>query len=269
MATLLMVANVLNRLVRNKLLIVTLLVALLIIGLMSSSLLMVQMATEAGEVATAQTQAAVAFFGVIFLMGIFTNLVGLVTGATVTRQEIRDGTIFSVLAKPVTRWEYLLGSYLGGVSYLLLIWVMVAAIHVGLVYLMGQELSQPHVLSLLGRATLSLLLLSLAFCLAQRFSTWVAAVLSVVMFNGDQLVTLIANVFELMKLSFPDGARRALAFPFPATDSLDAVFESLLKTRLESPPVGWAFLHLVDYSAVMVLLAWWLFRRQDLSPTTE
>jgi len=103
MRILVIAGTVLNRLSRNKLLIVTVLVAFLIIGLMSSSLVMVRVATEAGQMKEAQQEAAEIFFFVTLLMGWFANLVALVIGVNVTRQEIRDGTIFSVLAKPVAR----------------------------------------------------------------------------------------------------------------------------------------------------------------------
>jgi len=153
--------------------------------------------------------------------------------------------------------------------YLLLVWVVLVVVYMGLVYLTEQPLGRLHGLVLLGHTTLSVLMLSLAICLAQRFSAWVAAVLSVVLYSSDSVVNLITSLLGLMKLKVPDGISRAMAFPFPATNRLDALFGGLLKAQLESPGLGWAFLHLVDYSAVMVVLAWWLFRRCDLSPATE
>jgi ABC-type transport system involved in multi-copper enzyme maturation permease subunit len=269
MTILILVGNVLNRLFRSKLLIITLVVAFLIIGLMSSSLVTVKMASAAGELKEAQQAAAGIFIFVTMLMGWFASLVGMVMGVTVTRQDVRDGTIFSVLAKPVARWQYLLGSYLASVIYLLLVWVILAVVYAGLVYLTEQPMGRIHGMVLIGHATLSLLMLSLAFGLAQRFSAWVAALLSLVIYNGDSVMNLITSLFVLMKLRIPEWLSRAMIFPFPATASLDALFESLVRTQLESSSFGWAFLHLLDYSALMLLVGWWLFRRQDLSSATE
>jgi ABC-type transport system involved in multi-copper enzyme maturation permease subunit len=227
------------------------------------------MATEMGQFKEAQQAAVGFFFFVTLLMRWFASLVGLVIGVTVTRQDLRDGTIFSVLAKPVARWEYLLAGYLGSLINLMMVWIVLAAVYVGLVYLTDQPLGTVHVMVLLGHATMSVLMLSLGFGLAQRFSAWVSAVLSVVIYNGDTVVGLITSLFTLMKVTVPKGGRQAMAFLFPATNSLDALFGSLAKTALEPVSLIWAFLHLVDYSVVMVLLGWWMFRRQDLISTTE
>lgn len=269
MRILIITGHVLNRLWRQKLLIVTFGVALLIIGFVSSPLFMIKMATEAGQLSEAQQAAAGMFLLVTTLMGWFAGLVGLIIGVTVTRQDIRDATIFSLLAKPVARWEYLLGSYLGSVIYLLLVWVVLAAVYVGLVYVTEQPLGRIHGLVILGHAALSLLMLSLAFGLAQHFSAWIAALLGVVIYNGDAAVNALVSLLGLIRLRMPEWMSKALTFPLPATNCFDPLFESLAKIPLQPPPWGWGFLHIIDYSAVMVLLGWGLFRRQDVTSATE
>lgn len=269
MRILIIAGHVLNRLWRQRLLIVTLVVAFLIIGFVSSPLFVIKMATEAGQVSEVQQAAAVVFLFVTMLMGWFAALVGLVIGVSVTRQDIRDGTIFSLLAKPVARWEYLGGSYLGSVICLLLVWVVLAAVYVGLVYVTEQPLDRIHGLVILGRAALSLLMLSLAFGLVQYFSAWIATLLGVVIYNGDAAVDALVTLLDLMRLRMPEWMSKALMFPLPATNCFDPLFASLSKTQLQPPPWGWGFLHILDYSAVMVLLGWWLFRRQDVTSATE
>lgn len=267
--TVIIAGHVLSRLWRQKLVLVTLVVALLIIGLMSSSLFMIKTATQLGQPSEAQQMAMGLFFFVTMLMGWFADLVGLVIGVTVTRQDIRDGTVFSLLAKPVARWEYLLGSYLGSVVYLLLVWLVLTGVYVGLVYVTEQPLGRMHGLVLLGHAALSLLMLSLAFGLAQRFSAWIAALLAVVIYNGDAAVNTLGSLVGLLGLGMPEWIHKALVFPLPATNCFDMLFESLMKTQLQSLPWGWGLLHIIDYSALMVLLGWWLFRRQDVTSATE
>jgi len=46
-------------------------------------------------------------------MSIFTSLLAIVATARLISQDIEDRTVYTILAKPVPRWEYLLGKLLG------------------------------------------------------------------------------------------------------------------------------------------------------------
>lgn len=210
-----------------------------------------------------------ALLSMVFLMGIFGNLVALVTGVNVSRQEIKEGTIFGVLSKPVTRLQYLLGSYFGGLVSLLLTWLVLVSTYLLVIYLSGLHPSKADLLLLLGRITLSVLFFGLAFCLAQRFSAWIAAVLGVAIYEGDSVVGLLAMLLRRMRVPVTDRTERLMAFPFPATNGLDALSGAFIKSQLNAPQVGWVFLHLWDYVVVLILVAWWLFRRQDLCQASE
>src|SRR3954471_168890 len=60
-------------------------------------------------------------------MSIFSSLLAILTTARLIPQDIEDRTIYTILAKPVPRWEYLLGK-LFGVLVLLAISIAVMAL---------------------------------------------------------------------------------------------------------------------------------------------
>ncbi|MBZ5534647.1 MAG: ABC transporter permease [Acidobacteriia bacterium] len=260
---------VLRRLLRSKLLGITLVIAILIFALLSSSLLMLRNARSAGDTEVANQLSANVILSALALMGFFACLVGLANGVTVIRREIREGTIFSVLSKPLTRAEYLLGSYIGSLVYLSFVWIIFGLLYLGLVYLTRQPMGKLLGLILLARWVYSVLMMSVAFFLALRFNAWIAVVLSVVVYNADSLYNIFPPLLRLVHVELPDWVKGTVLFLFPSTNSLDVLFESLLKARLNPAPVQWAFLSLIDYCAIMVLLAWVVFRRQELSPSTE
>lgn len=269
MILLAIIGNALKRLSRSKLLIVSVVASVVILALTSSSLIALNLAREHGNAEEIRQASAALFIGVLSLMGFFASLVALFNGVTVTQQEIRDGTIFSVLSKPVTRSEYLFGSYCASVVYLLFVWVIFVAVCIGMMLLARQHLERLHGTIILGRIALSATMLSIAFCLAQRFSPWIAGVLAVFAYNGESLVSAAAGIARLLHLSFPLWLGQTLAWPFPATVSLDRLAISFISSPLSTPQVGWTFLHLIDYSAVMVVIAWLLFRRMELSQPGE
>ncbi|HYJ05066.1 MAG TPA: ABC transporter permease subunit [Chthoniobacterales bacterium] len=94
--------NTLTELTRLKLFYVVLLFALLLIG---SSLFMARM--------TFQQEFQVLKDIGLGSMSIFSSLLAVVATARLIPQDVEDRTIYTILAKPVPRFEYLLGKLLG------------------------------------------------------------------------------------------------------------------------------------------------------------
>lgn len=94
--------NTLTGLVRLKIFYVLLLFALLLIG---SSLFMAQM--------TFQQEFQVLKDIALGAMSIFTSLLAVLATARLLPQDIEDRTAYTILAKPVSRFEYLTGKLLG------------------------------------------------------------------------------------------------------------------------------------------------------------
>jgi ABC-2 type transport system permease protein len=78
-------------------------------------------------------------------ISIFSSLLAIVTTARLIPQEIEDRTVYTILAKPVPRFEYLLGK-LGGILLLLMISTLImAAMFFALLYWREQVVLQETV----------------------------------------------------------------------------------------------------------------------------
>src|SRR5437016_10985329 len=108
--------NTLTELTRLKVFYVLLVFALLLIG---SSMFMAQF--------TFQQEFQILKDVSLGAMSIFTSLLAIVATARLIPQDIEDRTIYTILAKPVPRIEYLLGK-LGGVLLLLAIGTLVMSV---------------------------------------------------------------------------------------------------------------------------------------------
>ncbi len=106
-------ANTFTELTRLKIFYVVLLFALLLIG---NSIFMAQL--------TFQQEFQVLKDIALGSMSIFTSLLAVVATARLIPQDLEDRTIYTILAKPVPRFEYLLGK-LAGVLLLLAISVII------------------------------------------------------------------------------------------------------------------------------------------------
>jgi len=108
--------NTLTELTRLKVFYVLLVFALLLIG---SSIFMVQF--------TFQQEFQILKDISLGAMSIFTSLLAIVATARLIPQDIEDRTVYTILAKPVPRFEYLLGK-IAGVLLLLAISVLVMSV---------------------------------------------------------------------------------------------------------------------------------------------
>ncbi|MEP6708776.1 MAG: hypothetical protein ABJB32_01425 [Verrucomicrobiota bacterium] len=121
--------NTLTELVRLKVFYFLLIFALLLIG---NSIFMARLSF--------QQEFQVLKDVALGAMSIFTSLLAIVTTARLLPQDIEDRTLYTILAKPVPRFEYLAGK-LAGVLLLLAISILVmSAMFVAVLYLREQVL---------------------------------------------------------------------------------------------------------------------------------
>jgi ABC-type transport system involved in multi-copper enzyme maturation permease subunit len=178
--------------------------------------------------------------------------------------EMKSGTILAVMARPVHRWEFLLGKYLG-VQMLMAIYVLFMF---GMSYLLawlggGSIQSTPWVLiayPLVRYAIYSAIAMLL-----------VMAMHPVVAFGTILVVSTLAGMLgPAGGLSFlPGWLRGAVYSVLPSTDLLSETrFLTITQARLKQIP--WAdhataLAYGLDYALVFFLLAVWAFRRRGLA----
>src|SRR5256714_3673186 len=71
-------------------------------------------------------------------MSIFSCLLAIVATARLIPQDIEDRTVFTILAKPVPRWEYLLGKLFGVLLLLAISVLVMSALFLAVLYLREQ-----------------------------------------------------------------------------------------------------------------------------------
>src|SRR5438477_12893065 len=72
-------------------------------------------------------------------MSIFSSLLAIVATARLIPQDIEDRTVYTILAKPVPRFEYLLGKLLGVLLLLAISVVLISALFIVVLYVREQS----------------------------------------------------------------------------------------------------------------------------------
>src|SRR5882724_7574222 len=123
-----MTVNTLTELTRLKVFYVLLIFALLLIG---SSMFMAQF--------TFQQEFQILKDVSLGAMSIFTSLLAIVATARLIPQDIEDRTVYTILAKPVPRFEYLLGKIAGVLLLLAISTLVMSAVFLAVLYIREQS----------------------------------------------------------------------------------------------------------------------------------
>jgi len=134
--------NTLTELVRLKVFYFLLIFALLLIG---NSIFMARL--------TFQQEFQMLKDVALGAMSIFTSLLAIVATARLLPQDIEDRTLYTILAKPVPRFEYLAGKLAGMLLLLAISILVMSAMFVAVLYLREQVLLSQTLRQMSGRPT--------------------------------------------------------------------------------------------------------------------
>ncbi len=257
--------NTVNALFRNKIIILFSAGMVCIMLLALTPLLMTRSANR--NVSPDQLQAMMLQIigGIMGMVSGFGSLLAAWAASDAVAGEMKSGTILAVMARPVRRWEFLLGKYLG-VQILMAFFVFAM---LGLNYLMAaiggiHIQASPWLLivyPLVRYAVFSALALMLVTVMHPIISFGIVMVISIT----AQVVSPSATPPQFMA----PWVRKALFEILPSTGALSEI-RFLTLTRATLRAATWTdhvitLAYGLDYALVCFLLAAWFFRTRTLS----
>ncbi len=245
--------NTLREAVRNRLLYTLLFFAVAMIGF---SVLIASLSYVEGErIIQDMGLASIRLFsvGIAIFVGI-----GLIHG------EVERRTIYTILSKPVTRSEFLLGKFWG---LLVTVWIQLVLMSlafaaVSLLVGAGFHLGHAAALFLVGVE------LMVIVAVATLFSSFTTPMLSALFTLGIYaLGHLSRNLYFLGQQSDDESVQRAASLIYrvlPDLESFNLSLEAAHGLPISGGDVTLATLYGVAYSVVLLVLAAFIFHRRDL-----
>ena len=198
--------------------------------------------------------ASIAVFGVLMAILIGTGLV---------YKEIDKKTIFTLLAKPLRRAEFILGKYLGLVLTLFVMTVLMSVIFLAVLALHTSRIDW----SLLVAVLFIFIELLLVTAVAILFSTFSTPILSSIFSLSFYLIGHLSWGLETLIKKMKTGTGRTLAralYTFlPDLENFN--FKTEVVHNLPIPPRIYVFstVYGLCYAAFVLGLAIWVFRKRD------
>jgi ABC-type transport system involved in multi-copper enzyme maturation permease subunit len=244
--------NTMREAIRSKVLYTLLFFAVLLIG--TGVLLSTLTYVESDRVLQSVGLAAIRLFGAA---------IAIFIGIGLIHREVERRTIYTILSKPISRAEFLLGKYLGLVATL---WLQVAIMGVAFVVvsvLAGVPLNSQQAMAV----ALAAVELALVVALATLFSCFTTPMLAALFTTGLYLVGhLSRDLRDFGAQSDAEGVRVASAALYrllPDLESFNLTTQALHALPVPGQEFAFAILYGAGYSALVLILAVVIFDRRD------
>jgi ABC-type transport system involved in multi-copper enzyme maturation permease subunit len=245
---------------RNKLIIVFCSIFICIVLLMMTPLLGYKAMTTAANAQQMHGFILNEITAIISMVSAFGSLLAAWAAADSVSTEMKSGTILAVMARPLERWEFLAGKYLGVMMLMLL-------------YVIGM-FGMTMVLAWLGGQGFHTSIWTLLVYPLVRYAIWAAISMFFVTFVHPILVMgiviIMATLIEIFQYAkIPAAIRLPFHLALPLTNLLSEN-RFMIITRASIKPYPWsshltALAYGLDYALVCFVLAALVFQRRGLS----
>ncbi len=246
-------SNTFREAVRNKILYILLLVA---VAMIASSILLGKLSLDQHvRVVKDVGLASISIFGVVIAVFIGVNLL---------YQEIERKTLYTVLTKPISRWQFVLGKYLGMLFTLAISTAGMALVLLGLLATLDVPPDQPLVAAIL----LSFLELTVVVAVAVFFSAFTTPFLSgaftLGVFVVGRLTEQLYHALPQLELGPFEDVLVGATWLLPNLYRFNVVERAIYGTPVPWAGVGYVALYGVLYVTCVLAVACLLFSRRDI-----
>ena len=245
--------NTLRETIRNKLLYALLFFGVAVIG---ASVLIASLSYVEGERIIQDIGLAA--------MQLFSVGIAIFVGIGLIHGEVERRTVYTILAKSVTRSEFLLGKYLG---LLLTVWLqlgLMALVFAAVSVAAGASLSITHVAAvfLIGME------LAVVVAVATLFSTFTTPLLAAFFTLGVYCIGHLTRDLNALGSQADDAALRGLTHvlyrALPDLDSFDLSLHAIHGWAVTPGDIVWPMLYALGYVCILLFMATSIFRVRDL-----
>jgi len=194
----------------------------------------------------------------------FATLIALFVGITLVHKEVDKRTIYAVLAKPVPRWLFIVGKYLGLMAVIAVAVALMSVFYLGLVWWKGGVLP----LHLTGALLLSMFEVSVITGVAIVFSSFAppieAAILTAAVWAIGHMTWGLAALAERLPSANVGWAIGLIYYVLPDLETFNIRGQVVHGMPVAASYYFTAFIYSAAYTAAMLTLAVIIFRHRDL-----
>lgn len=234
-------------------------------GLVLFALLVVVAAILLGQLSVGQGRKILVDVG-LSAIRFFGSLIAIFSGIGLVQKEIERRTIYSLLAKPLERWQLVVGKFLGGSLTVLVSVVVMTAVLLGVLAYVTRGFTALHLIMLPAIVLIYLQLLvttSLALVVSTFSTPILSAVLTfffVLIGHGTGELADLATSVQSSALAI---ACRVLYYTLPNFQNFNFTLAVAHGQAIAPELFGKVVAYALVYLAILLLLATFIFERRE------
>jgi ABC-type transport system involved in multi-copper enzyme maturation permease subunit len=231
----------------------------LAIGFIASALLLAELALD-------QRVRVIKDWG-LFCVSAFGVVLAIIMGVNQVQKEIRRKTLYVVLTRPIARWQYVVGKYLGLALTLL---CEVGTLSLALLVLLLCEptgsgaIDWTMVQVLLVSLVEILLVAAIAVFFGSFSSPYLSGFFTLGLFAVGRSLPELILLSKKIDVPALKAILKGLFFILPDLAEFNLDTRAIAGLEIGWPQVGWLCAYGFGYLALMLLLSSWIFSRRNL-----
>jgi ABC-type transport system involved in multi-copper enzyme maturation permease subunit len=196
-------------------------------------------------------------------MDLFGTFAAIVMGVDLVTREIERRSAYPILARPLTRSEFVLGKFLGLVASLGLCLVLMTAILGLVLFFMGDGLSLRFLVAPYGVFLMLALTVAIALFFSVITNSTLASAFTVILVIAARFSDVLRNMADVLP-DVPRWLPRALVVVLPNFQNFDFKVRAVYGDPLPPGAVGVVTVYASVYAAFLLLLACMAFDRKEM-----
>ena len=197
-------------------------------------------------------------------MQFFSMLIAVMMSMLLISREVDNRTVFNILSKPVRRWQFILGKYLGLVAIVAVNLLLITVILVVMVLIYTGQFDPMLVFA----AFMTMLEMSVVAAFATLFAVLTRPILGSLMTLAMFIVGHTSADLWMLTRHLPGTFTRAVItvvyYLVPNLERFNFKTEVVHDLPIQPAAVGWAVVYASAFVAVLLFLAALRFRTKDL-----
>ena len=203
-----------------------------------------------------------------FASTIFTMILSVYSSVTLLHTEFERRTIYTILTKPIRRWQFLLGKYLGVLALVTIILVVMSALSALILWTQDAVFSSTFVYAYAALFLQMTIVAALAQCLATFSSPLLSGFATVALFVGGHLFSQLKLIQALLVEKGAGVLAQGLSavqILLPNLESLNLSEELTYNIAIPASYFGQALWYASSYVLVVLCVGMIIFSRKDFN----
>jgi len=201
----------------------------------------------------------------LFCVSAFGVLLAILMGVSLMQKEVRRKTLYVVLTRPIARWQYVAGKYLGLAATLL---AEVGLLSVAMLALLWIEGVSPGwlVLKALYLSMLEILMVAAVAVFFAAFSSpYLSGLFTLGIFVVGRSIPHLIEVIEKIDVAVPYYVFKSLFFLLPDFASFNVSTQAVHGLDISWAETGILTAYSCGYLVLVLFFASWVFSRRNLT----